>query len=450
RAEQAASQTRAQADSWLEALRAGTGVGGSADDAARRADVAILDTVERLLTSQADASSNRSIFDFVATVLPQARFREGDPGRDRVLTWFADQRLTPADLRLITGSVATQSAASGIEPTMVLAAGATQADRDDLRARYAEAWSKAGNAASRASGGANADWHQAARAAMTAAGQATGDLEQLGAAANLARLSEVASLRFRGLPGQLPTGDAVPAAAAPSPFRVNIATAGPGAGADGEWARRYLAESRTAAARMGRIAEFEQMASPGQVDCEVLADAALTSTGETRAAAQRAVLKRAEDPNMVNAVLEALPRTRKSAGAGEFLGQFSQAGALPVTSDRWYFHFRKALVERLLTLLAFSNATVAADRVSAALAEAWNTVAGGPAGDVPEVDGPTESVAAAVRAFSALTTQVRQQVPGPTALINPDALERSHAGRVLVARGLPQAFAANQVSAVEA
>ena len=121
-----------------------------------------------------------------------------------------------------------------------------------------------------------------------------------------------------------------------------------------------------------------------------------------------------------------------------------------MTSDRWYFHFRKALVERLLTLLAFSNATVAADRVSAALAEAWNTVAGGPAGDVPEVDGPTESVAAAVRAFSALTTQVRQQVPGPTALINPDALERSHAGRVLVARGLPQAFAANQVSAVEA
>jgi hypothetical protein len=225
---------------------------------------------------------------------------------------------------------------------------------------------------------------------------------------------------------------------------------GAGGGSDGEWARRFLGESRTAAARLARISEFEQLGGPGPVDCEVLAEAALLSTGETRAAAQRAALKRTDEPAMVNAVLEVLPKIKRSSNAGDFLGQFSLAGVVPVSSDRWGVHYRKALVERLLTLLAFTNATVAADKASVALAESWGTIAGTAAFEVPDIDGPTESVAAAARAYAALITQVRQQVPAPTALVHPDVLDKARAGRLLVARGLPQAFAANQVSAVEA
>lgn len=450
-ADQSASVTQSQADSWLVALRAATGIGGSADDAAKRTDAAILDTVERLLTSVPHASESRSVFDFCAALLAQARFREGDAGRDRVLAWFADVRLSAADVHLITAAVATRSSAAGIEPTMVLSPVATQADRDDLRAKYAEAWTRAASKLSgTGSGGANGDWYDAARAALITANQATGDLEQLGAAATLSRYSQAASLRSRGLPSPVPTGEAVPGIV-PSPFKV-VLTLPPGSG-DGEWGKRFLGESRTANARLSRIAEFEQMPAPGPIDCEVLAEAALLSTGETRASAQRAVLKRTDHPPMVNAVLETLPRVKRSANAGEFLAQFSLAGTLPSTSDRWSFHFRKALVERLLTLLAFSNTTVAADRVSVILAESWSVIAGTPgseSGTVAELDGPTESVVAATRAYNALITQVRQQVPAPTAIIHPDTIERARAGRLLVARGLPQAFAANQVSAVEA
>lgn len=451
-ADQPASVTQAQADHWLTALRAATGVGGSADDAARRTDSAILDTVERLLTSAPNASANRSVFDFSSALLAQARFREGDAGRDRVLAWFADPRLSSIDLHLITAAVATRSAAAGIESTMVLSPASTQADRDDMRAKYAEAWSRATANSSGGSGGTNGDWYDASRSALAAAGTATGDLEQLAAAATLARLSQTASLRSRGLPGPVPTGEAVPSTT-PSPFRATFTPEG--GGGDGEWARRFLAESRTATARLSRIAEFEQLGGAGPIDCEVLAEAAMLSTGETRAAAQRAALKRVDDPTMVNAVLETLPKVKRSANTGEFLGKFTLAGALPPTSERWGVHFRKALVERLLTLLAFTNTTIAADRASVVLAESWSTIAGttvsaSGAVEVAEIDGPTESVAAASRAYTAIITQVRQQVPAPTALIHPDTIDRARAGRLLVARGLPQAFAANQVSAVEA
>jgi hypothetical protein len=442
--DQPSTVTRAQADHWLTALKAATGLGGSSDDAARRTDAVVLDTVERLLTSAPDASDNRTIFEFASALLAQARFRDGDAGRDRVLAWFADSRLTTGDLHLITAAVATKSAAAGVEPTMVLSAGATQADRDELRQRYAEAWSRTANANRAGSGGANADWYEAARAANTQAGQATGDIEQLNAAAALATLNRAASLRSRGLPAAVvPRADQTGSATFKSGFSISVA-------GDGEWARRFLAESRTSAARLGRIAEFEQIASPGPVDCEVLAEAALLATGETRATAQKVALKRTEVPAMVNAVLETLPKVKRSANAGEFLGQFSLAGTLPPSNDRWTFHFRRALVERLLTLLAAANSTVAADRAAAVLAESWGTVAGNSSSEISDIDGPTESVNAAARAYTMLISQIRQQVPGPTALIHPDALDNTRAGRLLVAHGLPQAFAANQVSAVEA
>lgn len=443
KSDQPSATTRAQAEHWLTALRAATGVGGSSDDAAKRTDAVVLDTVERLLTSVPDASESRAIFEFCSVLLSQARFREGDPGRDRVLSWFADSRLTPGDLHLITAAVATRSSAAGVEPTMVLSAGATQAERDDLRARYAEAWSRAADAARAGSGGANSDWFEAARIAVAQANQATGDLEQLAAAASLATLSQAASLRSRGLPAPVVARPAP--APGPATMKINSNASG-----DGEWARRFLAESRTASARLGRIAEFEQAPAPGPIDCEVLAEAALLSTGETRNAAQKAALKRAEDPTMVNAVLETLPKVKKSANAGEFLGQFTFAGVLPTVNDRWMVHYRRALVERLLTLLAAANSTVAADRASGVLAESWATVAGTASSEVSDVDGPTESVNAAGRAYAALLMQIRQQVPAPTALIHPDALDRARAGRLLVAHGLPQAFAANEVSAVEA
>ncbi|MDP1660831.1 MAG: hypothetical protein Q8L55_02850 [Phycisphaerales bacterium] len=441
-ADQPSTVTRAQADYWLTALRSATGLGGSADDAVRRNDSVVLDTVERLLTSTRDASQSRAVFEFASVLLGQARFREGDAGRDRVLSWLADTRLSAGDIHLITAAVATRSSAAGVEATMVLSTGATQAERDELRARYAEAWSRAANAARAGSGGTNADWFEAARAAVGQADQATGDLEQLAAASALATISQAASLRSRGLPAPVVVRSEPPSG---SLFVLRFSVAG-----DGEWARRFLAESRTASARLGRIAEFEQSASPGPVDCEVLAEAALLSTGETRTAAQRAALKRTDHPAMVNAVLEVLPRVKQSSNSGEFLGQFTLAGALPVSSDRWAVHYRRALIERLLTLLAASNSTVAADRAAAVLAESWTTVAGAASSEVSDVDGPVESVSAAGRAYAALLMQIRQQVPSPTALIHPDALDRARAGRLLVAHGLPQAFAANQVSAVEA
>ncbi len=441
-ADQPSTVTRAQADHWLTALRSATGLGGTADDAVRRNDAVVLDTVERLLTSARDASQSRAVFEFASVLLGQVRFREGDAGRDRVLSWLADTRFSNGDIHLITAAVATKSSAAGVEATMVLSAGATQAERDDLRARYAEAWSRAANAARAGGGGANADWFEAARAAVGRADQATGDLEQLDSASEMATLSQAASLRSRGLPAPVVVRTSPPSG---SLFVLSFKVA-----EDGEWARRFLSESRTAAARLGRIAEFEQAPAPGSVDCEVLAEAALLSSGETRAAAQKAALKRIDHPAMVNAVLEVLPKIKQSSNAGEFLGQFTLAGALPVGNDRWAIHFRRALVERLLTLLAASNSTVAADRAAAVLAESWTTVSGEAAGEVSDADGPVESVSAAARAYAAFLMQIRQQIPSPTALIHPDALDRARAGRLLVAHGLPQAFAANQVSAVEA
>lgn len=441
--DQPSAVTRAQADGWLTALRAAVAA-GSADDAAKRSDTAILNTVERLLTSAPNASESRAVFDFAGALLIQVRFREGDPGRERVLSWFADTRFTVSDIHLITSAVATRSAAAGIEATMVLSPAATQAQRDDLRAKYAEAWARPTVAAPSPSGGSNSDWFDAARSILAESNQATGDLEQLTAAAKLAAVNQAASLRSRGLPAAV---SPPPINTGSSTIKISYNTSGNG---DGEWARRFLTESRTSAARLGRITEFEQLASPGPVDCEVLAEAALTGTGETRAAAQRAALKRTEEAAMVNAVLEALPKVRRNANAGDFLGQFTLAGTLPVTSERWSIHFRKALIERLLTLLSAANATVAADRVSASLAEEWATIAGSAVTQVQETEGPTESVLAAAHAYNVLITQIRQQVPAPTALIHPDMLDRAHAGRLLVANGLPQAFAANQVSAVEA
>ncbi len=140
---------------------------------------------------------------------------------------------------------------------------------------------------------------------------------------------------------------------------------------DGRWALRFLAARRNAAERRAAMSEMtSSSAQLGPVDAEVLVEFALVgSPTDIRLLAQRAVERRADEPFVLNALLESLPSAPRNDASARLYQRAVHPARLPPARDpHWMIESRRALLSRLLALAPADAGLSVIDRLARALA----------------------------------------------------------------------------------
>lgn len=448
---------------WAAAVAAVQG-----DEAAR--ERMIVDGLERVMVEGREPGEDRGTFAAIQTLALTLRWREGGPARERLLEWFRDPRVSGGDLHVLTAALAGASGVAGVGPTMVLPAQPARDERERMREAYAAAWGAGGG------GGTvdlSTDWRRAAASALERAGVQTGDeAAELSLAVELAWLHRAARLRW--------SGDAAGAAAAVR--RAGEVTAAvpalgvaprPGAvlgsvplprgeeGAGAPWAVSYLAAGQNIPVRLARLEELDRSGGVlGPVDAAVLVEAACFAQGgdgRVRQAAQRLVVKHAQEPLVAYRLLAVLPRAPRIESVAEMISQVTFRSLPALNDPSWGLRARRALVERLIEQLAGAGAAADVDRLADLLGQAYSegseeAAGAGAAGDsTGGADGPAAPPASAAveSAYRRLRGEAEVLTPGRGAPFPLDVIEGRRAGRRALASGPVQAWAAEQASLAE-
>jgi len=203
--------------------------------------------------------------------------------------------------------------------------------------------------------------------------------------------------------------------------------------------------------RLDRLREAEQASQLDALSAEIVADAATRDGGgEIRIAASRVVLKHANEPLVVAGLLRALPRAARTKALAELVTAVSTRGIPPAGSERFAVEARRALLERLLELLgAITDADV--DRQARRLAEEyWLLIPDGSEVQITDENSGEQAVMASGRVYDMVLGRARQVLPGQTAPISLETVERRHTARMSASLGLIQRFAADQIGTAEA
>jgi len=453
-AEQDAAAATAQATAAIRRWIEGVALIARAESGADRRERMFVDALSWMMTDAPEAGADPRIFESIGLVGAEIKWRSGGPARARLMDWFRDPRVSDQDLRTLTAAIAGKSSAEGIDASMVLSMSAAGGERVRLRGAYAAAWGLA-EASTRAD--AAREWVVRARAASEFVPRED-ELDQLASAAELAEINREAVKIWRGEAIAAASG----ASSARSPFMpalgsASVANAGPvlgsvtGSAADGAWAERYLGAERNIPVRLERLLELEQGGTPvGWIDAGVLAEAAcFASPMQVRAAAQRVAGKFADQPAVVSALLDLLPSVPRIRSVADLYARISLA-ALPRPTDAdWELLARRALVERLLAMVADEGIHGHIEQLASRIAAAYLDAAGeSPAG------GSTDASAIGARRGAALLADAaRLEAAGlPITRATRFSLEqvaKRSAQRRAQALGPIQSFAAEQAGLAE-
>lgn len=433
---------------WIEAVGAVSG----ADEQQR--ERLLIDGLEAVMTQGPEPGADRRVFGVIQDLVVQIKWRGGGPGRARLMDWFSDPRLSNADIQVLTGALATRSSAEGVDQSMVLSSAATSGDRQRLRAQYAKAWGMAEAAGRNKLAGA---WVSAARRELAKSLSASAPLDLLESTVTLSQLSEAAARLWRGETEAADklvseAGDAAARARSVSPKSVQK-IAGAGGEGDARWIVAYLSAGRNIPVRLERLKELENSTVViGSVDAGLLAELACReSPVEVRAAAQQAVEKFADQAVMVNAVLAYLPLAPKYASVGAMVERVAHKPLPKVTEPNWELQARRALVERLLEMVAAGSDQASVAGLGNLLGESYLRRAGeDPAtGQTAPRDAASE-VARSIRALRiAWRAEAQALSPNQYSPLTLEEIDGRRRGREVLADGPVQAAAVDQVSIAE-
>ncbi|MBS0196550.1 MAG: hypothetical protein JSR77_07315 [Planctomycetes bacterium] len=420
-----------------------------------------LGALDRLLAGPLEPTQCREVFDAVSLLVAGLPWREGDPSRRWLLHAFETPSVSVADLFAVTQSLATRSGAPGVDQTMVLAAGASDAGRGQLRDQYASVW---GLASAEARDAAMAKWIEAAKNELARGDVGDSPLHHLAAAVSLARLNAAAAAIWAGSPDI-----AAPFVTSPDggiDKRISaIQTLGVEPVIRREltsWGVQYGGLSLGASKipeRRKMLGEYS--GSLTLADAGLVAAEALRGPNENlRADAVAFVKRHANDAAMVAALLEEAPEIPQTGPSTELIKAVAVA-AIPSPRDPgWRVSVRRALVSRLLELVAGTGETGVVDEVAVLLAEAYDaqrptiSTSQEPADDPdssPRARGRVkpspESAAAALRAK--LLREAEAAVPTGREPISLGQAAAARAARAKLVKGRIQEFAAEQVACCE-
>jgi hypothetical protein len=412
----------------------------------------MLAALDRLMTSSPEPTVNPAVLEAITTVASALTWRQEDASRRWLLRAFDSKAVSSADLFAVTSAIATRSGAQGVDQTMVLPAGALDAARAALRDQYASVW---GVANAEARNEAVELWAAAARHALAEDDPDRSPIRSLVRAVSLARLNAAASLIWSGAPDEAATVLA-DLDSGLSTRLANLAGAGSsqplGRGLS-NWALQYLPLMQAGgrfAERRKLLQDFQGM--PNRADARIVVEEACRAGHDgVRSDAQALVKKLGSDPAVVSALLDEAPSMPPTVSCTALVSAVTLAQIPPPRDGGWRVAVRRALVERLLELLAGRSDRGLADEASVLLAETYqlqtpptNTpVPSDPNGPIRMASPPpVETVASAVRA--GWLREAEALVPTGREPLSMAAAASARAARARIAQGRVQAFAACQ------
>jgi hypothetical protein len=418
-------------------------------------DRLVLGGLQTLLIEGPDPSVDQVAFKVVRMVVSQLTWRPGDESRGWLLRWFDDRRITSTDLYAVTSALATGSSAEGVDATMVVPVLASDRVRVEMRDSYAQAWGLADGADR---GEIIDELVEAAADVLSGNDPGRSLPEILGSAVMLSRLSEAAAWAWRG---QVDQTEILLAG-----FEDDVVLAAPSKGANPDiallapqslsrrtspWGERYLAAKKSIPLRLDLIGGLTSVELDA-VSAEVLASDALRGTPyEVRKRASGKVLELGDSPLIVNAVLEELPGMPRVAANVALVERVASRQLPGPASSAWMTEARRALVERLLELVAAEGDLAQIDDESELLARSLE----GRIRETPIPDSlgalspPPPADASASLMYRQWQARVDPAIPPPIGPPSLEEIERRRTGRAALARGPVQAFAAQQISVCE-
>lgn len=465
---------------WVEAIGR---VGGDEAGVER----ALVDALEQVLIDGPEPSEDAAAYEAVEILATRIRWRETGPARARLLEWFNDGRVSIADLNALTSIVAGKSNAENISPAMILSASATTDERTQMRSAYATAW---GLTKAEAKDAALAQWRTNVESFLATGvpSDVDDDVALMVTLVQATRYNEAARLLWLGdgagakrtmdeIPGTqsamaagasiLPSGAIAPLPPV-GPGSGKLARTGGGGGGGGpsardggnSWGESFLRAERNIPVRIERLKAAEQLSPPLlRLDASLLVQTALFgSPAQVRLTAQQAVMKFPDDPAIVLACLDQLPVAPKVRGVSEMLERIVRPSRLPKLGDPdWEITARRALVDRLLSMLAAQSPQAAIDQGTMLIASAYERMAGpSPSGSRGGSSGGSVAESAGDRAsrsardlYAMLRLEADRLPPADRPPMTPDQVERRLSSRLAMASGPVQQFAAEQAALAE-
>ncbi|MEQ8770590.1 MAG: hypothetical protein RIB60_08785 [Phycisphaerales bacterium] len=374
---------------WASALNAA----GLSD--AERAEPLVISATEHLLR-RPDEPSVQTLGRLVGLL----SWRDDSEARAWLIGQFDAADVPTARLAALLAAIAESSSAPDVLPDMTLEPTATRSERTALRDRYARAWRLD------ADNGVPDELAAAVRQELAEAVQGSrisgNPADRMRALVRLARANAmaarltagdaqaVAEERLVGL-ARIEESDATSAA---QTFDVNAPVA-----EDGQWgAQTLLIDAQDEEALLDavtRIRDRENRLGPG--DAGVLANLAFRGSGVTiRAEAARSLVRHAESPHVLLAILDMLdssdsiPRNETNARVLE-----SVTRRVVWTGERedFYPNARAALLERILERIASDTAEARIDRLADLIARYYHWAS---TGESVDTDAPPASVSASL------------------------------------------------------
>ncbi len=434
----------------------------------RDRDRMILVAIEDLLTTAPEPTQSKPTFDALSLLVTSLTWRESDESRRYLLRWFERPNVSVADLHTLTSALASKSSAAGFDVSMVLPAGASDSDRATLRDRLRQAWGL-NDGPERAK--LVSAWRDAAAQELdqgpTRTTPGTAPIVELYRAVALSRLNESAAMLLAGEPGSASI-DRILDASVQAAINSLHQSSSPLTMFNDEptWLVRYLSAGSNLAAKKSILADLNTSLQLPRAVGEVLVSEVVRGThADLRKHAADLARQHAADPAVVHGWLVQLPTMPASQDLADLLAGAALAKLPPVRHPSWRVAARRALVERLLQLLADSGDLSGIDNASTLLAQSyahrlatlsWNSrpdpPRGQPLADPPPSDAlsnvpPLESSARLYRLR--LEREAQDKAPTAREPLSLAQISARHAGRSKIAAGRIQLFAAEQATALE-
>ncbi len=385
--------------------------------------------------------------DRLTTLLARCDWSSAGDARAALLDWLSDPtRYSTRELATVTQWLASSAAESGVGVNDTLSSGASGYQRSDLRGRLAARWS---GGQSLVSASVLDRWIIGANDALadTERSTASETADTLREAADLAKYSRAAALLWRGDSDAASVViDDQRGASAPRNGRSPRLDALSPRPDDGKFALRFLSASQNAQDRVDLLRDLLGSGRElGSIDAEVVFEQAMFGTpSEVRRIAQRLADLRADDPAMINAAIESLPRAPRTNAMREVYEAVASSILPAIDDPSWTRATRAALVARLLDIITGGASLDPADSIAERFVEIYSDRLGSAAGsdttppavaaDVVEIL-LTETRAAGGIASEAEIAQLRRRFDARRALVTGDlqrfALESVNAAEAL-------------------
>ena len=369
-------------------------------------------------------------------------WRAGDGAQRWLVDRLAGTDATTSALAEVTRIVASESSASGVDPTMVLSRTGSREARLLLADAYAKTWSD------RPRGGPVVGQLRAEAARLDRQPPSSVPIAQLRRAVERARvladLLEWSRLGVEPTTAPLDTRRVRSASTDTDPLTGTM-------GSDGAWALR-LARADNDPDKVS--AAFDDLAlknaDPGIADARALISAALRMpTRSLRDKAFDVVLVHGQAPAVLAALLDAIPSQRPSDRLGELVFELTTERPDASTDDAWRAQAIDALARELLTHLPEDEQTEVAVELSGALAAALGRATTALASTSTPADPSTTRPDAAADALADAWLQRVRGVAGDGSRIE-RRLSATAAARASLASGPVSRTAAAVTTAFEA